>query len=62
LLPFFNFSGLACDVAFLPGADDAFDEEVVDVDEDVDDDDSCLGMIISSAVRRSFTGVSGYCS
>ena len=28
-------------------------DEVVD-----DDDDSCLGMIISSAVRRRFTGVS----
>jgi hypothetical protein len=67
LLPFFNFSGLACVVAFLPGADDAFalDREVVvdeDVDEDVDDDDSSLGMIISSVVRRAFTGVLGLCS
>ena len=55
LLPFFNFSGLAGVVAFLPGADDAFEAEEVDDD---DDDDSCLGMIISSAVRRRFTGVS----
>lgn len=59
MLPFFNFSGLACVVAFVPGAGDAFDAEEVVVDEVVDDDDdSCLGMIISSAVRRRFTGVS----
>jgi hypothetical protein len=63
LLPFFNFSRLACVVAFLPGAAGAFafDEEV-DVDEDVDDDDSCVGMIISSVVRRAFTGASEFCS
>lgn len=62
LLPFLNFSGLACVVAFLPEAAGAFafDEEEVDVDEDVVDDDSCLGMIISSAVRRAYTGVSGF--
>jgi hypothetical protein len=60
LLPFFNFSGLAWIVAFLPGAAGAFafdDGEVVD-----DDDDSCLGMIISSVVRRAFTGASEFCS
>jgi hypothetical protein len=65
LLPFFNFSGLACVVACLPGAAGAFafgGEVVVDVDEDVDDDDSCLGMIISSVVRRAFTGASEFCS
>lgn len=59
MLPFFNFSGLAWVVAFVPGADDAFEAEEVDDDDDDGDDDSCLGMIISSAVRRRLTGISG---